>query len=126
MLKRVAKIVISVVATLATIAVGAGSASASSGTYFYYSGAYRSYGEFQSYGDHWYACDIYTDGWGTRVTWSVPSTGRTGSVSDTSGNDGVCAHQNVDIGEGRTVQYRVCAINNGSIVACSAQVSDVA
>jgi hypothetical protein len=122
---RGVKVVMAVAAVTATVlVVGAGPAGATSGFYYEYAGAYRGYGEFQSYGDHWYACDIATDGWGVRVSWSVPATGRTGSVSDTGGNDGNCAHQNVNIGEGNAVYYRVCLLNNGSVIACSGALPD--
>src|SRR5918998_6839704 len=107
-----ARIVGGIAAVLVAVGINAGPASASSRLYIGSSG----YGEFQSYGDHWYACDIHTDGYGVRVDWNVPATGRTGNVADTSGNDGNCAHSNVDIVEGREVHYRVCLVNNGVAV----------
>jgi hypothetical protein len=113
MFKRLAVVV---AAAAAILPFTAGTASASSSYYLYYGGVYVAYGEFQSYGDHWTVCDMNSDGRGAVLFWSVPSTGRTDSLRDTDGYNSSCATQNVNIGEGRTVAYYVCLLNNGSVL----------
>lgn len=98
------------------VGLAAGPASASSSYYLYAGGVYVAYGEFQSYGDHWTVCDMHADGRGAFLEWSVPATGRYGSVWDANGAHNSCGTQNVDIGEGRTVQFRVCLTNNGAVL----------
>lgn len=102
------KLAVTAISTIAVLALAAGPASASSTYYLYYGGVYRGYGSFQSYGDVWTVCDERSDGRGVFLEWYVPSTDRYSWVWDRSGADGVCAVQNPNIGEGRTVQYQLC------------------
>lgn len=115
-----------IAAALAAVFASAAPASASSSIYAYYGGYYSAYGEFQSYGDVFTVCDMRADGYGARLYWSVPATGRTGNVSDTNGANGDCSTQNVNIGEGNQVRYRVCLLNNGVAIGCTAAVIDYA
>jgi hypothetical protein len=117
---------VALIAAIAALFISAGSASASSTNYISYGGYLRGYGTFESYGDHWWACDIRADGYGIRVDWYVGVTGRSGNVYDTGGADNDCGHVNVDIGEGREVFYRVCLLNNGSTIACTGYFKDIA
>lgn len=114
------RFVIALSSVILALFVSAGSASASSRTYIYWYGIESGYGQFDSYGDWWSACDTRSDGYGVRVLWRVPATGRTGSVADSGGNDGICTFQNVDIGEGRQVRYQVCLQMYGEVFACRA------
>lgn len=130
-MRRSARIALTIAAALAAVFASAAPASASSSIassslYAYYGGHYSAYGEFQSYGDVFTVCDMRADGYGARLYWSVPATGRTGNVSDTNGANGDCATQNVNIGEGNQVRYRVCLMNNGVAIACTDAVIDYA
>ncbi len=126
MFRRGARMTVAILAALAAVLISAGPASADSTNYISYGGYLRGHGTFQSYGDHWWACDVRADGYGIRVDWYVGVTGRSGNVYDRSGADNQCGHMNVDIGEGRDVFYRVCIINDGSTIACTGYFRDVA
>ncbi len=118
-MRRSAKMVMVVAAAVATVFIGAAPASATSNVYLYYGGNYSGYGEFQSSGDVFHVCDMRADGYGVRLYWSVPVSGRTGDVTDSNGANGDCASMNVNIGEGNQVRYRVCVVNNGNVVYCT-------
>jgi hypothetical protein len=118
-MRRGAKMVMVIAAAIATVFISAAPASATSNIYLYYLGNYSGYGEFQSYGDVFTVCDMRADGYGVRLYWSVPATGRTGNVTDSNGANGDCITQNVNIGEGNQVRYRLCLVNNGNVVYCT-------
>jgi hypothetical protein len=126
MWRRGAKVAFAIVAAMVAVVISAGPAMASSTNYNSYGGVLRGHGTFESYGDHWWACDVRGDGYGIRVDWYVAVTGRSGNVYDRSGADGQCGHMNVDIGEGREVFYRVCIINDGTTPHCTGYFRDVA
>lgn len=104
------------IGALVIVALTAAPASASSNIHHYYDGVYVAYGEFQSYGDHWTVCDMRADGRGAYLHWRVPSTGRIGALSDTNGSNNSCMTQNVNIGEGRGVEYVVCLTDAGNVL----------
>jgi|GEM_PF-1935281 len=86
---------------------------------------HRGYGQFQSYGDVFRACDEYTDNMGIRVDWYVvENPGKFGSVSDLDGNNNHCASQNLDLSEKNHVSFHVCLTDNGRTVACTRYYED--
>lgn len=110
------------VAAAAIVGLAAGPAAAAATPYYlYFNGIYSAYGEFESYGDVWTVCDMHADGKGARLYWSVPATGRSDSLSDTNGSSNSCTTQNVNIGEGNRVVFRVCLIDNGAVVYCGGE-----
>ena len=126
-MKRMAVLGMTVASVAAAGLALAAPASASSQLTIYTNGTAAGIGQFQSYGEHFYACDVKTDGYGVQVDWYVASNpSNSGSVRDGNGNNGDCATQNASISEGKTVKYRVCLTNNGSEIACTAYVNDTA
>jgi hypothetical protein len=115
MLRRVA--VVGVLAGCA-IPLAAAPASATS-TDYVYGDLSAGYGHFESNGDVWSACDTKADGYGIKVDWWVPATGRSDHVWDQGGADGICAVQDVNIGEGYEVDYYVCVTRNGVELSCN-------
>ena len=127
MFKRIAVIGMAAVAASTVGIAMAAPASADSQVVIYTNGTAAGVGQFQSYGEHWYACDVKSDGYGVQVDWYVVANpSNSGSVRDGNGNNGDCATQNASIAEGRAVNYRVCLTNNGSEIACTAYVRDYA
>jgi hypothetical protein len=106
--------------------LAAGTANASSTNFIYWGGSAAGEGKFVSYGEHFYACDIKSDGYGVRVDWYVGQSTNSGSVYDTGGNDGTCGSQNASITEGRDVFYRICLLQNGSAFTCTGYFHDTA
>lgn len=131
MSKRVALVSATASAVVVAGLALAAPANASSTTSIYTSGTLAGYGQMVSDaggGDERFrACDEKTDGRGVQIDWYVVSNpSNNGSAWDGGGNDGVCASQLGNIGEGNAVNYRVCLTDNGSLVACSVWVRDYA
>jgi hypothetical protein len=125
--KRIALLGATVGAVAAMGLALAAPANADSQVVIYTNGTAAGVGQFASYGEHFYACDVKTDGYGVQVDWYVVANpSNSGSVRDGNGNNGDCATQNASISEGRAVNYRVCLTNNGSEIACTAYVRDYA
>lgn len=127
MWKRCALVGATAVAVATLGLAGAAPASATSTVTIYNGGSPAGTGHFESYGEHFTACDILTDGYGVQVDWYVVANpSNSGSVRDGDGNNGNCATQNASIAEGQAVDYRVCLTNSGSEIACTAWVRDYA
>lgn len=77
------------------------------------------FGQFISYGDHFYACDRKSDGYGIQVEWYVPAGTAWGSVRDGNGNNGDCFTVNTNLGEERWVKMRTCITNSGYVISCT-------
>ncbi len=89
--------------------------------------AYAGYGEFDDYGEHFYACDELKDGYGVQVDWYVVSDpGHHGSLRDVNGANGDCATHDASIDEGLAVNWRICSTDAGTEVLCTGYFRDYA
>ena len=85
------------------------------------------YGQFNDYGEHFYACDVVKDGYGVQVDWYVVSDpGHHGSLRDVNGANGDCATQDASINEGLAVNWRICNTDAGAEVWCTPYLRDYA
>ena len=77
-------------------------------------------GYFQSTGEHFTVCDVKSDGYGVRLDWYVEANpSNNGSFID-AGNDGACVGQDANIMEGLYIDYRLCLMNSGVPIQCTA------
>ncbi|MFF5499901.1 hypothetical protein [Streptomyces aquilus] len=82
----------------------------SSGDYLYQAGTMR----FDSNGDHFYACDNWSDGAGVIGYWKVGSGGTVHSLYNGNGI-GTCAHSNQDLAESATIYIKACLRDDGDV-----------
>lgn len=70
-------------------------------------------GEFASYGEWFYACDLRADGFGVKVNWHVVDNPSNHGTAWDRSPSGDCASSNASIAEGKQVSYEICFTANG-------------